>query len=106
MNNRLGANFLKIAQDAATDAQSHVSDIERKLAEIEQEKLKLEAQRALARSALQRAANYPVTRGADYLCPLCWVDDSRESTLRPVPSSDRNDIFRCNGCHYEAIIPA
>ena len=89
------------AQQYAEQRNTTIANLDKKLAEIDQQKLEIEAERQKARSALKRAANFPVKSGADYLCYLCWVDDDVTSTLRPVPSNDRTDLFRCNRCHFE-----
>lgn len=102
---KIGDKLLETASEVAEYAQTQISQIDEKLAQIEHQKIELEAERTKIRGALQRAADFPVTRGADYLCPLCWVDEAKESTLRPVPSGNRDDIFRCNSCHYETVIP-
>jgi hypothetical protein len=91
------------AQEFAEHTHTQITHFDKQLAEIEKQKAAIEADRVKARSALKRAADFPVKRGADYLCPLCWVDDGVTSTLRPVPSTDRHDIFRCNTCHFEAV---
>ena len=81
---------------------AQISNLDKQLADIEKEKAKIEAERQKARGALKRAADFPVKLGADYICPVCWVDDNNPSTMRPVPSADRHDIFRCNRCQFEA----
>jgi hypothetical protein len=91
------------AQEIAEYAHAKIASLDTQLADIEKQKAAIEAERHMARGALKRAADFPVKRGADYLCPACWVDDNVIATLRPVPSTDRHDIFRCNTCHFEAV---
>jgi seryl-tRNA synthetase len=90
------------AQEYAEHAHAKISRLDKQLAEIEKQKAKIDAEREKARGSLKRAANFPVKHGADYLCLYCWVDDDVTSTLRPVPSTDRHDIFRCNICQAES----
>ncbi|MEH2627081.1 hypothetical protein V1292_005136 [Bradyrhizobium sp. AZCC 1719] len=92
------------AQEIADHAHAKIARLDEELSKIEKQKAKIDAERHKARGALERAAKFPVKSGADYLCPLCWVDEAKASTLRPVPSPDRHDIFRCNTCHFEAVI--
>ncbi len=91
----------RIAQEIAENAHEKMVRFDKQLEDIEQSKTEINAERQKARGALKRAADFPVKRGADYLCPLCWVDDGVIATLRPVPSDTRQDIFRCNTCHFE-----
>ena len=56
-----------------------------------------------ASSAVKRAADFQVTLGANYQCPLCWIASGRRSDLRPIPSQTRDDIFRCDHGHDFAI---
>jgi len=93
------------ADDYAAHAQQRITQLDARLAEIEKEKDKIEAERAAARGALQRAADYPMTDGINYLCPICWVDGKR-SLLRGVASTTRDDIVRCGACSYEDVIPS
>ena len=89
------------AQEIADYAHEKIARFDKQLADIEQEKTKLNAERHKAQGSLQRAADFRVKSGADYLCPLCWLDDGITSRLRPAPSTDRHDIFRCNTCNFE-----
>jgi hypothetical protein len=89
------------AQEIAEHAYGKIAQLDDQLADIEKQKAAIDAERENARGALKRAADFPVKRGADYLCPLCWVDNAVTSTLRPVGSPDSRDIFRCNICHFE-----
>lgn len=91
----------KIAQEAADDANARISELDRQLAEIEKQKAEIDAKRTDARGVFQRLANFPVTSGVDYLCPLCWVDDDKRSLLAPVASQTRQDLFSCRVCHFE-----
>jgi hypothetical protein len=93
----------RAAREYAEQANAKIADLDRQLADIEDKKLKINAERTAARGALQRAADFPAMRGDDYLCPLCWTDDNVISTLRPVPSDTRQDMFRCNKCYFETV---
>jgi hypothetical protein len=95
----------KAAQEIADHATSRISELDRQIAEIEKKKKEIDADRVKARDSLKRLANYPVMLGGDYQCPLCWVGEGKMSPFRPVPSSDRNDIFRCALCQFEQVIP-
>jgi hypothetical protein len=93
--------LLQAANDAADHLISTIPDLDRQMTELNERKKKLEAQRVRAGNAPKGAANYPVNLSGDYLCPICWISNDRMSPLQPIPSKDRNDIFRCNLCHYE-----
>ncbi len=89
------------ANDAADHLISTISDLDRQIAELNERKKKVEAQRMQASHALKAVVNYPINLSGDYLCPICWVSNNRISPLQPIISYDRTDIFRCNLCHYE-----
>lgn len=89
------------AKVAASYATSTLPELDRQIAEVEEQKKKIEAKLLAVRDSLKRAENYPVKHGADYLCPLCWVSDGKMSPLRSVHSQDRNDVFQCGKCPYE-----
>jgi hypothetical protein len=92
------------AMEIAQQAVGKIPRLDAQLAEIWKKKAALEEEREKARGSLKRAADFPLKFGADYFCPVCWVNDDHTSTLRPVPSNDRRDIFRCNACHFETTI--
>ncbi len=89
------------ANDTADHLTSMISELDRQIAQLDGRKKDIETQRMKARHALEAASNYPVNIGADYLCPICWVSNNRMFPLQPIPSQNRNDVFRCNLCHYE-----
>jgi seryl-tRNA synthetase len=71
------------AAEYANHLQATISNLDQQLADIEKQKAQVQAERHKASLALKRAADFPVKRGADYLCPICWVDDGRESRAKP-----------------------
>ena len=99
--------FKKAAQDAAAQTSERIAQLDRDIGELEKQKAKVEASRQMARGALHRLSNYPVTNGGSYLCPMCWVNEGKMSPLNPFspPNPSRDDFFRCRMCHYEAVIP-
>ena len=89
------------ANDTADHLTSMISELDRQIAQLDERKKNIETERMKARHALKAAAAYPVNIGAAYLCPICWMSNNRMSSLQPIPSQNRNDVFRCNLCHYE-----
>lgn len=61
----------------------------------------IKAQCDSARSAPKRLFNFKVQIGGDYQCPSCWIISSLNAPIRPVPSQDRSDKFRCASCGHE-----
>ena len=55
------------AQQYAEQRNTTIANLDKKLAEIEQQKLEMEAERQKARSSLERAENFPVKSGADWV---------------------------------------
>jgi hypothetical protein len=76
----------KAANEIAQQAAARISNLDRQIAEIEEQKKKIETDRTKARGSLQRAANFPVKNGADYLCPSCWVDEGKMTPSIPSPA--------------------
>jgi uncharacterized small protein (DUF1192 family)/DNA-directed RNA polymerase subunit RPC12/RpoP len=92
------------AIEIADRLEARVSQLDREIAGLEQERAKKQAERDLASRAPQRLANFPVQVGSDYLCPRCWIEEGKRSPIAPIPSETRDDIFRCPLCSYETII--
>jgi hypothetical protein len=95
----------RLAADFAQTAQIRISSLQREIFELQNELAKKHAESKSAGGALERAANYPVTRGVDYLCPACWVLDGRESRLQLHEGSGAEDNFDCGSCQRSFAIP-
>ena len=75
---------------------------------IQQEKLRVETEqtklaadkREVDQEAL-RLEDDPPTPDA---CPECFFQGRPPSSMRPIPSDNRNDRFRCGACGYEAEV--
>lgn len=98
------AGFSRLAHDLAEAAKVTIPHLEKEIFELQTELTQKEAQREAAGRAIERAANYPLTRGIDRICPSCWVLDGVESTLRCVPSSTSDDLYMCNTCNRDVVI--
>lgn len=96
--------FRNYAMDFAEAAIKRVANLDRRLAELEIERAKIEAERKSSGGALQRLANYPVKIGSDYACPRCWINKDTASPMHGVPSQTNNDLFRCQLCHLDLEI--
>jgi hypothetical protein len=92
------------AIEAANQIQAHASEAKKELGEIKLRALALEAQLNQSDLALKRLADFPVKSGNDYLCPHCWIEASKSSLLRPIPSDTDDDLFRCGVCHRDILI--
>jgi hypothetical protein len=61
----LKQQFLNYAAGFAQSAGRRIAEFDQKLAQLEQEKTKIETQRDMARGAFQRLSNYPVVNGTN-----------------------------------------
>jgi hypothetical protein len=99
------ADYLrKVAQDIANGADERIAQLENQKLRLQSQMREIEAVSKSLSFAAQRLANFPVKNGADYLCPQCWIEQGKMAPLKPIPSSDSHDIFRCSLCRYEAVI--
>lgn len=93
------AQIADIASRLAAHQQHHASGLQNEINEIEARKVKLLAERDLARSARERLTNFQVKIGADYQCPDCWISRNVRSALYPIGDGERHlDRFRCRSC--------
>jgi len=88
-----------LANEMAAHEQAKLSQIEKRLTELEDEKAALEARRDLASTARERALNFQPVLGADYQCPACWVVGEERAALGPISGEPHKDFFRCSRCH-------
>jgi len=90
-----------LANQMAAREQAKLSQIEKRLTELEEEKASLEARRDLASTAHERALNFQPVLGADYQCPSCWIVGKGAASLRPIDGKPGKDLFRCGRCDEE-----
>ena len=98
--------LLEEAQYAVSNLKNRARALEPQLQEIEKLKLEIEAECHAARLAPKRLLDYKFKIGTEYQCPRCWINDERQSALRPANSAsvDRN-LMRCQTCAAEFAIP-
>ena len=84
-----------------------VPEIEQKIAEIDERKAELVAERDAMNRAPERALNFQPASGPDYICPRCWVQDETRATLRPALAPEQGRArLRCDACGFEHESPA
>jgi hypothetical protein len=105
MDIRVKDKIEDIADDIASALQNSQAALEQQILDLEKRLAELHAERNLARSAANRAANMEVFVNNHYECPRCWVMRGEHAKLRPVPSETGDDIFRCQKCREELRVP-
>jgi predicted RNA-binding Zn-ribbon protein involved in translation (DUF1610 family) len=96
--------FERAARDVATAAQARISQLEQEALELKARLAEKEAERDAARSAPKRLLDLPITVGADYACPRCWIARGKRSAMRTVASNTADDIFECRVCGFEVVV--
>jgi DNA repair exonuclease SbcCD ATPase subunit len=95
------------AEDTASRLRFRMSGLDQELAQLEARKAQIEEERNSARAASQRLARFRPQIGADYQCPVCWVERETESSLRPIGGgTEQEDIFRCDACDQKFSFPS
>jgi hypothetical protein len=92
------------ALEVANNIQERTLALKRELVQIKTREMHIEAQLEQAHLAHQRLFNYRPTLGPDYQCPRCWIANEKSFPLKPIPSADSSDHFRCTGCQFEFSI--
>jgi len=96
--------FMAIAHDIAGQLDGRDSALQRELADVENLKAEIEAERNLLRGVAERLNTYQAKVGIDYFCPRCWIEDADESRMRPIASTGREDSFRCESCSWDVTL--
>ena len=98
------ASFIRrAAHEIVEAAQNRAAALEREMDSGEAYDARVKAQLEAAHLARKRLANFMVQIGPDYQCPRCWIEDEARSTLRGIPSENRNeDWLACSArdCGY------
>ena len=88
--------FLDVIDDIVAGLNDGADKAEQKLVEIDAHQKKLKADLAALKPRLLRAQELK-SRG-DLICAFCFIEHDIESPLRPIPSDDEVDRFRCGAC--------
>ena len=89
------------AENLAAMAKTRISDLDRKISELAQEKARLVDKRDRARTSVERGESYRAVHGLKYLCPYCWVIHGQMSPLVYLLSPTNAETYRCNSCQSE-----
>ena len=89
------------AENLAAMAKTRISDLDRKISELAQEKARLVDKRDSARTSVERGANYRAVNGLKYQCPYCWVMRAQMSPLMHILSPTNAETYRCDSCQSE-----
>lgn len=81
-----------------------VPALEAELREIEKRKLEIESKLDAAHLARKRAIEFINKVGPDYQCPRCWVRDKNRSTISPLPSNTKDNLFACDTCGLDVQV--
>ena len=79
-------------------------DFERDKAELQLKLKQVEAQLEAANLASKRLATFTMHRDGTEQCPRCWIAHEVAADLTPIPSDNRDDIFRCRSCGFEIAV--
>jgi hypothetical protein len=90
-----------IAHQMAAREQAKISQLEKRLATIEDEKALIEVQLQLARTSRQRAHDFQPVLGADYQCPTCFIKGKGLGALGTIVGKSFEVRFRCSRCDEE-----
>lgn len=84
-----------IAGDIAQEAKARGAQLKTELEQIEARKAEIEAKLNAIRGLPERLFHYGRHLGADFQCPLCWIEHEKSSRMTPTP----DDSFRCDACN-------
>ena len=89
------------AEKLSAMAKARISDLDREISELVQEKARLVDKRDSARTSVERCESYRAVHGLKYLCPYCWVIHGQTSALVYLLSPTNAETYRCDACQSE-----
>ncbi len=92
------------AAEIAENVHHEIKEKKKQLADIEVRKAQIESDLNSANLSFDRLKSFQPDIGGDLQCPKCWIMHETKSSLSPVPSETRDDLFR--ECALEIEIPA
>ncbi len=97
--------LLEQATCMANSLEGGVATLEAELLVIERRKIETEAELKGAKLARTRLLDFRPRLAHGFQCPRCWIENERQSALRPVPNTTSDEILRCHACGSEYVIP-
>jgi hypothetical protein len=85
--------LIEIATELAMDVKGEAATLQRRLAELENRKLEMEARLDAAKFALQRLSSFVSVRGNDLQCPRCWILNEAPANLQPIDGGTKDQAF-------------
>ena len=92
------------AEKLSAMAKARISDSDREISELVQEKARLVDKRDSARTSVERCESYRAVHGLKYLCPYCWVIHGQTSALVYLLSPTNAETYRCDACQSEFAV--
>jgi hypothetical protein len=97
--------LLDEAARMADSLEGGMATLELELVAVEQRRIETEAELRTAKLARTRLLDFRPRLGHGYQCPHCWIQNQTQSTLSSVASVTSDEIFRCDACGSEYVIP-
>ena len=94
------------AKDLAAQFKARQTGLQDEISRLQAQLRSVEMQLRDAHMAADRGATFVEHRDGRLQCPSCWVTNEVAADLVPVPSDDRDDVFRCHECGLEFDAPA
>jgi hypothetical protein len=89
--------LIQLARETATRVQERAAHLRQEYLKAQALALEKKSKFDLADGALERAMNFRPLIDGQFQCPLCWIEDGRESALHTLSGDGGDDIL---GCEY------
>ncbi len=97
------SSLFRIAEEIARNARDRAARLQIEVAQLEEQAAQKKTAIATANLSLDRLASFKIATEMEYPCPFCWIEEEVRSILRPVPSADEGDVFRCEARGHEVV---
>ena len=97
-------NLYKIASHTSNALQHQAANLKEELNGLEDtvEEKKLQLQNTLR--SLGRAESFESKIDNEFQCAQCWIQGGLRISLKPIPSDENEDHFRCQSCYSEYLV--
>lgn len=106
------SSIRQILSGLVEEAKARTAYLQAELADLQEQKLEIETRLAATQLALVNTANAERLSnaalidlshafGANPFCPRCRILDGLESAVTALTSEGRDDLFRCDVCHFK-----
>ena len=107
MSGPVAQQLFDIGERIVQEMEARRPNLEAELLGMEKRQAAIERELHATKLARERLVHFAYKIGPDYQCIRCWVTNEKRTSLSPIPSNTKDNLFRCDDCGLPVrIVPS